>query len=381
MAVTHILSVIHGATYGGPCNEIATLASSLVERGFDYTVVLPDEPGSARARLEAQGVRVVQRRVVRFRRRRNPGFWLLFPFRYFRDVIALARLIRKLRVSLVHGYGVNLQVAWAARIAQCPLTWSIVESGVPRPIRVVVRIVVSRLAAAILVDGTFLATEYGLRGPQVQIYYPPVDPARFRPRTARQDDSTLVVGTVANLNRSKGLDVLIAAADIVVGNSEARFTVTGGRHATQEHLARELFQRAELLPAGRFEFLGETSDVGARLRELDVFVISSRQEGTTTTAIEAMATALPVVATRVGGVPEVVEDGVTGLLVQPEDPAALAAAILRLVQDRDLRRQLGEKGYERFKERFGHERFIASVLAAYDATGVAGSHPGDWVAN
>jgi glycosyltransferase involved in cell wall biosynthesis len=112
---------------------------------------------------------------------------------------------------------------------------------------------------------------------------------------------------------------------------------------------------------------GERRDVARLLAEADVFVLSTRSEGAPMSILEAMAAGLPVVASAVGGVPELVENEVTGLLVPPGDPAALAAALDRLLADPDLRRRLGANGRERAKTRFdltvGRRAHLAAAAA------------------
>jgi glycosyltransferase involved in cell wall biosynthesis len=103
---------------------------------------------------------------------------------------------------------------------------------------------------------------------------------------------------------------------------------------------------------GVVELAGERRDVQRLLLEADVFVLSSRSEGAPLSILEAMAAGVPVVASSVGGVPEIVEDATTGLLVPPGDAAALAAALERLLADAALRRRLGAAGRERVRERF-----------------------------
>nr|BCX01989.1 MAG: glycosyl transferase family 1 [Bacteroidota bacterium] len=98
--------------------------------------------------------------------------------------------------------------------------------------------------------------------------------------------------------------------------------------------------------------LGLRNDVPELLAQADMLLLPSDWEGVPLVVLEAMAAGKPVVATRVGGVPELVEDGRTGLLVPPQDPEALAAAILRLAQDAELRREMGEAGRRRALERF-----------------------------
>jgi len=119
---------------------------------------------------------------------------------------------------------------------------------------------------------------------------------------------------------------------------------------------------------GAFVFLvlaGGRDDVAAVLARADVFVLSSTSEGLPLSILEAMAAGLPVVASSVGGVPEAVEDGATGLLVPPRDPVRLAAALERLLVDPALRRRLGSNGRERVREHFGLEAFQQAHVAVY----------------
>jgi glycosyltransferase involved in cell wall biosynthesis len=152
-------------------------------------------------------------------------------------------------------------------------------------------------------------------------------------------DDELLVLTVANLRPEKGYDVLLdAARSIARRGVPVRFAAVG-----RGPLADELTARHETLGLGdRFRFLGERSDVIRLLVGCDVFVLPSRQEGLPVTLMEATSTGTAIVATEVGGVPQVITDGVDGLIVTPGDPEALADAIERVATDPDLRRRLGE---------------------------------------
>jgi glycosyltransferase involved in cell wall biosynthesis len=113
------------------------------------------------------------------------------------------------------------------------------------------------------------------------------------------------------------------------------------------------------------QFLGMVRDVPALLAEASLYVLSSLSEGVSLTLLEAMATGLPVVATSVGGTPEVVMDQHTGLLVPPADAAALAEAMTRLVQDPDLAQRLGSAGRRRVERHFDIRRMVADYEAMY----------------
>lgn len=133
----------------------------------------------------------------------------------------------------------------------------------------------------------------------------------------------------------------------------------GERRAEVEALARALGV------AERVHFTGWWSDVPAALADLDVVVLSSRNEGTPVALVEALAAGRPVVATDVGGVRSVVRDGESGILVPPGDPASLAAAISALVADPALRCRMGAAGRADVPARFGQERLLADIRWLY----------------
>ena len=112
-------------------------------------------------------------------------------------------------------------------------------------------------------------------------------------------------------------------------------------------------------------FLGIRDDVPQLLAASDVFVLSSDYEGVPLTVLEAMAAGKPVVATAVGGVPELIEDGETGILVPPRNPEALAQGILRLAKDASLRQRMGKAARERAQERFDISRTAREYEALY----------------
>jgi L-malate glycosyltransferase len=111
---------------------------------------------------------------------------------------------------------------------------------------------------------------------------------------------------------------------------------------------------------------GFRPDVLSLLKGFDFFVMPSVTEGLGTSLLDAMACAKPIVASRVGGIPEVVMDGKTGILVPPKDPDLLAEAIVRMMQDRALAASMGGAGYTRVTERFTVERMVEETLAVYE---------------
>jgi glycosyltransferase involved in cell wall biosynthesis len=171
------------------------------------------------------------------------------------------------------------------------------------------------------------------------------------------------VGTVARLEPVKGVEDFVRAAALVADeDAHAHFTIAGAGS-----LESRLYTLAAAVDVShRLHILGHVTPVEPLVGALDVFVLPSLSEGLPMAVLEAMALGRPVVATRVGGVPEAVEDGVTGLLVPPSDPAAMAAAILKLLRDPELAAQMGTAGRERVEREFTLERMSAGYLALYE---------------
>jgi len=171
----------------------------------------------------------------------------------------------------------------------------------------------------------------------------------------------LVVGVAGRLEKIKGLESFLRAAAILRDRDDVRFLIVGDGpdRGRLEHIANELGV------ADRVDFLGYTSNLAVELAAMDVFVMPSLTEGFGLVAVEAMALGKPVIATRVGGLIEVVEDGLTGILVPPGDPKALASAIGRLLDSEDARRSMGEVGRRRVRERFTAKRMVDEHLDVY----------------
>ncbi len=190
---------------------------------------------------------------------------------------------------------------------------------------------------------------------------------------------TPVVGVVARLEPEKGHATLVEAWPRVLERvPDARLLIVGegSQRGTLETRARELglLGREDLPrvgtfgapPEARVVFTGRRDDVPAVVAAMDVAVLPSYREAQGLSILEAMALRRPVVASNVGGIPEMIEDGRTGLLVPPRDPAVLAAAIVRLLTDHPFADQLARAGHDLVHERFCIERLVQSIETLYD---------------
>lgn len=329
----------------------------------------------------------------RLRTRLRPGIEIFtVGKRPGHDIGAFARLVRwlrRVRPRIVHSrnWG-TIDAVLAARLARIP---TVVHGEHGREIsdpegRNARRNRMRRLLAPIVTRFVtvsddlrrWLVAEVGVPARKVVTIRNGVDTARFAPRDPGDARAALglaagrpLIGTVGRLDPVKDQVSLVHAFARVRRRNEKAGLVIAGDGPCREQLTGLV----DALGLGEHAvLLGERHDVPRVLAALDVFVLPSIGEGISNTVLEAMATGLPVVATRVGGNPELVEDGETGTLVPPRDPDALARAIARYLDDDALRRVHGDAGRRRAVERFGLDRMCAEYARLY-ADLVSGAAP------
>lgn len=303
------------------------------------------------------------------------GGAIVLSKRRWPDPVLLYRLcvfIRTMGVDLVHAVNgltvVNYGLA-AARLTGVPAVAAVhgVSHFVQRGIGPVVWRHMLRSATttvAVSQEIRIRAQQWVGDGPVELIYngikdYPTGCDPLFRSRFFLElgiPADALVAVFVANLREVKGhVFLLEAMARLACDHPRLHLVLIGT--GLLEGKLKETASRLEV--AGKVHFAGLRHDVADCLAVADLFVLSSLSEGTPLCLIEAMRAGLPVAASRVGGVPEIVEDGSTGLLVEAANPRLLADAMDRLIRDRDFAVACGARGRKRFEERFSQERFLS----------------------
>ncbi|MBX4199266.1 glycosyltransferase family 4 protein [Candidatus Parcubacteria bacterium] len=175
----------------------------------------------------------------------------------------------------------------------------------------------------------------------------------------------VVVGTIAELHRNKGLDIGLRAFARAFKFTDAKLEIVGGGDE------RESLQRlsVELGIDSQVNLIGFRDNATALLSNFDIFILPSRKEGLPYTILEAGIAGLPVISTSVGGIPEIIKNGETGLLVPPEDPKALADALKKLSDNSSERERLGNNLHNFVKKNFSKEKMVEETLSLYGEIG------------
>lgn len=364
--------------YLNPFAEIGGAEMSLLETlrkldrsRYQPTVVLPAQ-GPLVGRLQALGVEVV---ILSLRKLRRGNF---LPF--LLGVCTLARFIRARRIDLVHANAelANQYGVWAARIAGVPMICHTRRQILPRAFRWLflawadVLVANSRAVAASYADRV-------RRGQRVAVIYNGIDAteierqAKGRAAThggGRKSPAAVLLVVPARIHPTKGQDIFLRALAEAAWHVPHLCAVLAGDtrvDQSEDFLLNLRHLAASLSLADRVQFPGFVDDMPSLYAIADVVVLPSLEEPFGRVLIEAMALRKPVVATWGGGVPEVVEDGKTGLLVPPGDATALAEAIVHLASDPELRQTLGEKGRRRVESHFSIDRTVCLLQDLYDA--------------
>lgn len=362
-----VVEVLATGTVGGAQQHVVSLARALDRARFHPHVVSLSD-GAAVRRIEAEGTPVT----------------ILHGRDDAAAIAALADLIAELEPAVVHDHMYRAEVVGTLAVQRA------VAMGVPRPF-LVSTVHSSRVRAAS--DRALLATltpeidrliavsrsiaakieREGRRGAPVELIPNGVDVlppdlhagARFRLELGVPPDAPLV-GVIARMEPEKGHPTLLEAWPLVLRHVPAARLLVVGEGSRQAALERHARRLGLLADPAAVLFTGRRDDVAAIVAALDVAVLPSYREAQGVSLLEAMGMARPIVASRVGGIPEFVEDCVTGLLVPPRDRAALAGALVRVLADRALAQRLGTAAREVVRERYCLDAMVRRIEGLYE---------------
>jgi sugar transferase (PEP-CTERM/EpsH1 system associated) len=353
--------VIHRLDVGGMENGLVNLIRRMPADRYRHAVVSLTDATGFRERIARKDVTVVTLG-------KKPGQDFGLPVRLY-------RAFRELSPKIVHTRNLAaIEAVAAAALAGVPArvhgehgrdVFDLEGRNVKyRLLRRVLSPLVHRFIALSRDLEKYLVERVGVRPGKVTRIANGVDLETFHPREKEREPGGVVIGCVTRMQEVKD-PLTLARAFVLLSKREssARLVFVGDGPLLND--VRRLLGEEGCL--SRASLVGASDDVPALLRSMDVYALSSRVEGISNTILEAMATGLPVVATRVGGNEELVEEGVTGTLVPPRDPEALAAALARYVEDEKLRREQGGAGRRRAEKEFGLDRMVERYVEVYDS--------------
>jgi glycosyltransferase involved in cell wall biosynthesis len=382
---TKVLNIIQEDRLGGVSVRILQTAKHLKEDGFTTIVAMPPAKDRKFADLlDDAGILYYQ--VKNFKRlppNLKPLTLLRWVLYFLPGTISLMRLIKRTKVDIVHANGILcLQGALAAKLAGVKLVWHLIMEY-PRLLKSLLLpflyLLPDRIPVVAEVVGRYYFGASSKLANKVNVLYEPVDPSKFHPgynveeyrRDFELKQKDRVIGIVGSINTQKGYEYFFPAAKMIKeAFPHTKFLVVGKRVETKEIYWQKLQALIANLKIKDDIILTEgKDDIPQRMNVMDIFVSSSVKEGCPLVILEAMACQKPVVATRVGGVPELVVDGENGILVSPKDSKAIAEAVLYLLNNPERAREMGMTGRRRAIEYFnlercvqGHEEMYKSIL-------------------
>src|SRR5499425_220382 len=367
-----IVHVIYGLKTGGVENGLVNLINHLPVERYRHAIVCITDYSDFRLRIRRPDVECY---ALHKPPGKVPGFY-----------VEVWRLLRRLRPQIVHTRNLTTLITQVpAMLAGVPVRihgehgrdmLDLDGSNVKyQRVRRMMRPFVHEYIALSRDLEAYLVNKIGVARPRLTQIYNGVDTEVFRPAQPRRADlpvegfaaaDSIIVGAVGRLQAVKDQVTLVRAFAHVLERrpdlrSRLRLAIIGDGALRQPCL--EI-----LAQAGRGELAwlpGERTDVARLMRGFDVFVLPSLAEGISNTILEAMATGLPIVATRVGGNVELVRDGLTGCLLEPRNVQALAEALARYLGDRARAQAHGAAGRERAVSEFGLERMLAAYTELY----------------
>jgi glycosyltransferase involved in cell wall biosynthesis len=380
--LNRVLNILFDERVGGPQLRVLQVARQLRNRGLETVVVMPKGDPAFGFLLKQAQIPFHEIDLVRLRDTRNPIVHAKFLARFWPNIAVLRRLIREHHVEIVHTNGLmNIQAAIAARLERVKLVWDLNDVGTPRLLRLTLLPLVRSWADRIAIVSRGVGQYYfpnpvSLDG-RLHVSYAPVDTQRFNPQV---DGSPVrvefgiandcpVVGIVANVGPGKGFEYLLEAAPAIKQRyPTAKFLFVGGMLQNRRAYWTSLHHRTKELGLEKDVFFtGRRYDVPKIMRAMTVFVQASESEACPMAVLEASASGLPVVATDVGGTRELVQDGVTGLLIKPRQPSEIADAVIRLLEYPELARHMREAGVERMRRFFSLDICVAEQIRLYNA--------------
>lgn len=375
-----VLNVVVDNHIGGIQNRILSVGKDLQSQGIQSIILSPNSDGDFSNIAQNSGFKAYQASIespkffTSFRNLLKNILWVLkFPM----GVIETIKVVKREDVDIVHVNGLlALHAVFAARITGTPIVWHLISTIYPQLLVNIVRPIYNRWANQIvfITNNTrkyYLGVSYTQK--QIRIIYEPVDLEYFdKNQIAVLKREVIcqkygfnkeynVVGFVGNINPQKGLERFLQVAKELKSTSsyKLKFLIVGEASTEYTDYSKKL---KEIVKNFGLEddviFTGKVSNLREVMSIMDIFLMTSKSEGTPLVILEAMAMEIPVVAPDVGGISEQISDGETGFVVPPRDIEATLKSLQVLLNDPDLRHNMGRMGRERVNSLFSLEKCV-----------------------
>lgn len=303
--------------------------------------------------------------------KRKPGIDLFYPFK-------LASLIKQKKIDVIHAHNATawFYVTWASILTGVPIVYTEHDRSFPTPLRLkYFHYFFGKYATAVIAVSK--AVKKNLEKYEhiknVKVIYNGIDPDLFKPASIEEkvlkkkqlglNKNDFVLGNVGRMDYWKNQRILIEILpDLKKISPQIKLILVGGGEE-EGNLKKSAIKKGV---KNDVIFLGQRSDVNQILKAFDIFVFPSLTEGLPLVVIEAMATGLPIVASHVGGIPELVVNGETGFLVSPTSKEEIKETIIKLLNNPELRKEMGQIARKRFETHFSLPQMVQKYIEVYE---------------
>lgn len=380
-----ILNVLLDNHIGGPQVRVISIAKELRKCGIETIILSHDGDGDFAEWARNENFRVYQIKLDSPQRSLllNLRLFLKFPVSIFR----IFKIIKKENVDIIHVNGLlNFQAPIAASLTHKKVVWHLIGSLYPKILVVLLMPFIKIMANKIIFVASILSEYYICNKIEssklpFRIIYECVDVNHFNPATISKSDSNrlrdefginsneYIIGSIGNVGNVKGYEYFIQGASLIKKRiNNIKFLIVGDLFESEN---RQYYKQLKnLVISLKLEqdiiFTGKRKDIPQLLFLFDVFLLTSITEGTPIAILEAMAMEKPIVATNVGGIPEQVINGESGLIIPPRNPEAIAKSIIYLLEHPNERMIMGKMGRIRAEEKFSLQECAREHKQVYE---------------
>ena len=366
-----VLIFIQGLSFGGPEKLVYDMVKHIIKNQNNIKIIkleicCYDILGHFAEKLIGE-----KQKINLSLLKRKPGIDLFYPFK-------LASLIKQKKIDVIHAHNATAWFygTWASILTRVPIVYTEHDRSFPTPLRLkYFHYFFGKYATAVIAVSKTVKEnlEKYEHIKNAKVIYNGIDPDLFKPASIEEkvlkkkqlglNKNDFVLGNVGRMDYWKNQRILIEILpDLKKISPQIKLILVGGGEE-EGNLKKSAIKKGV---KNDVIFLGQRSDVNQILKAFDIFVFPSLTEGLPLVVIEAMATGLPIVASHVGGIPELVVNGETGFLVSPASKEEIKEAIIKLLNNPELRKEMGQIARKRFETHFSLPQMVQKYIEVYE---------------